>query len=72
MWLVGASDSKYHIGDSRDCGTLANKMPNGIINGMKLKVDKAGRVILPKPLRDRMGLQEGSELDAVDPLRGSS
>jgi AbrB family looped-hinge helix DNA binding protein len=29
---------------------------------MTLKMDKAGRVILPKPLRDRLGLHEGSDL----------
>jgi AbrB family looped-hinge helix DNA binding protein len=30
---------------------------------MTLKVDKAGRVILPKPIRDRLGLQAGSDLE---------
>jgi AbrB family looped-hinge helix DNA binding protein len=29
---------------------------------MTLKVDKAGRIILPKPVRDRFQLREGSEL----------
>jgi AbrB family looped-hinge helix DNA binding protein len=33
------------------------------MNGMTLKIDKAGRIILPKPVRDRLQLHEGSELD---------
>jgi AbrB family looped-hinge helix DNA binding protein len=31
-------------------------------NFMVLKVDRAGRIILPKSVRDRMGLQPDSEL----------
>lgn len=30
---------------------------------MTLKMDKAGRVVLPKPVRDRLGLHEGSDLE---------
>jgi AbrB family looped-hinge helix DNA binding protein len=30
---------------------------------MRIKIDKAGRVILPKPVRDRLGLHAGSDLD---------
>jgi AbrB family looped-hinge helix DNA binding protein len=30
---------------------------------MTLKIDKAGRVILPKPVRDRLGLHAGSGLE---------
>ena len=33
---------------------------------MTLKMDKAGRVILPKPLRDRLGLHEGSDLEVLE------
>jgi AbrB family looped-hinge helix DNA binding protein len=37
-----------------------------MFNGMTLKMDKAGRVILPKPVCDRLGLQEGGDLEILD------
>jgi AbrB family looped-hinge helix DNA binding protein len=37
-------------------------MPYAIINSMTLRIDKAGRIILPKPVRDRLQLREGAEL----------
>jgi AbrB family looped-hinge helix DNA binding protein len=30
---------------------------------MKVRIDNAGRVLLPKPVRDRLGLHAGSELE---------
>ena len=30
---------------------------------MTLKIDKAGRVVLPKPVRTRLGLRAGSDLE---------
>ena len=30
---------------------------------MIIKIDKAGRIVLPKPVRERFHLREGSELD---------
>ena len=41
-----------------------------MVNGMTLKIDKAGRVILPKPLRDRLGLREGSDLEILETPEG--
>ncbi len=37
---------------------------------MTLTMDKAGRIILPKPLRDRLGLRAGSNLDVVETPEG--
>ena len=37
---------------------------------MTLKMDKAGRVILPKPVRDRLGLREGSDLEVEETPEG--
>jgi AbrB family looped-hinge helix DNA binding protein len=33
---------------------------------MRLKLDKLGRVVLPKPLRARYGLRPGTELEIVE------
>jgi AbrB family looped-hinge helix DNA binding protein len=37
-------------------------MPVAIPDGMTLRVDKAGRIVLLKPVRGRVQLREGSEL----------
>lgn len=36
------------------------------IRGTKLRIDKSGRIVVPKPLRERLGLKPGTELEAVD------
>ena len=41
-----------------------------IINGMNVKIDKAGRIILPKPLRDRLRLRQGSDLEIEERPEG--
>ena len=55
---------------------------NGIVVPMtaKLRVDKAGRIVLPKPVREKLQLAPGDELElkALDdqitlrPLRGTT
>jgi AbrB family looped-hinge helix DNA binding protein len=37
---------------------------------MTLKMDKAGRVVLPKPVRDRLGLHGGSDLEIQETPEG--
>jgi AbrB family looped-hinge helix DNA binding protein len=39
---------------------------------MTLKIDGSGRIILPKPLRDRLGLRAGSDLDLQETEDGFS
>ena len=45
-------------------------MAFGIINGMELKIDKAGRIVVPKPLRERLGFKPDTELEAVEQPEG--
>ncbi len=35
-------------------------------NGSKLRIDKSGRIVVPKPLRERLGLRPGTELEVLD------
>ena len=41
-----------------------------LCSGITLKIDKAGRVILPKPVRDRLGLHAGSHLEIQETADG--
>lgn len=41
-------------------------MPFGIVNGMQLRIDKAGRIVVPKPLRERLGFQPDAQLQAIE------
>lgn len=44
-------------------------MADAIVDGMKpaiLTVDKAGRVVLPKRLREQFRLRPGSEIEVID------
>jgi AbrB family looped-hinge helix DNA binding protein len=45
-------------------------MVYAIINGMHVKIDKAGRIVLPKPVRDRLRLRQGSDLEIEERPEG--
>jgi AbrB family looped-hinge helix DNA binding protein len=45
-------------------------MANGIFNGMTVSIDRAGRIVLPKKLRDQLRLRAGSELEIVPTENG--
>ncbi len=41
-------------------------MVSGIIDGMDVKIDKAGRIVVPKSLRERLGFRPDTELRAIE------
>ena len=41
-------------------------MAYAIINGMKLLIDRSGRIVVPKRLRERLGFRPDSEIDVVE------
>ena len=41
-------------------------MAYGIVIGMELRIDKAGRIVVPKPLRERLGFKPDTELEAIE------
>ena len=45
-------------------------MVYGTINGMEIRIDKAGRIVVPKPLRERLGFKPDTELEAVEQPEG--
>jgi len=37
---------------------------------LRLRIDKSGRIVVPKPLRERLGLKPGTQLEALDQSGG--
>ena len=40
------------------------------MNGMTLRIDPAGRIVLPKPIRERHGLRAGTEIELTESSDG--
>jgi AbrB family looped-hinge helix DNA binding protein len=40
-------------------------VPDGRFVDMRVTMDRAGRVVLPKPLREQLGLDEGAQFEVV-------
>ena len=45
-------------------------MAYGIVHGMAIKIDKSGRIVVPKLLRDRLGLKPDMELEVHEHADG--
>jgi len=45
-------------------------MVYAIINGMTIHVDGAGRIVLPKPIRERLRIHSGCELSLEESAEG--
>jgi bifunctional DNA-binding transcriptional regulator/antitoxin component of YhaV-PrlF toxin-antitoxin module len=41
-------------------------MVYGIVYGMEVRIDKSGRIVVRKPLRERLGFKPDTELEAVE------
>jgi AbrB family looped-hinge helix DNA binding protein len=54
----------------RQSGQLPFFMPYGIYNGMNARIDKSGRIVVPKPLRERLGLKPDTEFELVERADG--
>ena len=39
-------------------------------NGITVRIDKSGRIVVPRPLRERLGLKPDSELEALEQAGG--
>ena len=37
---------------------------------MELRIDKAGRIVVPKPLRERLGFKPDTDLEAIEKPEG--
>ncbi len=49
---------------------LPFRMVCATINGMTIKIDKSGRIVLPKPVRERLRLRAGSDLELEERPEG--
>ncbi len=45
-------------------------MVYGIVNVMELRIDKAGRIVVPKPVRERLGFRPDTQLVAIEQPEG--
>ena len=45
-------------------------MVYGMMYGMDVKIDKSGRIVVPKPLRDRLGLKPDMALEVHEQADG--
>jgi AbrB family looped-hinge helix DNA binding protein len=45
-------------------------MPYDITHGIKVRIDRAGRIVVPKPLRERLGFKVDTQLEAIEQPEG--
>jgi AbrB family looped-hinge helix DNA binding protein len=45
-------------------------MPNGSYIGMNARIDKSVRIVVPKPLRERLGLKPNTEFELIERADG--
>lgn len=62
FWYLGGGGPKGRF--------LPSPMAFGDNNGMELQIDKAGRIVLPKKIRERLRLRPGSALKVEEGPEG--
>ncbi len=45
-------------------------MVSAILYGMRVSIDTAGRVVVPKPVRERLGLRPGVDIELKETAQG--
>jgi AbrB family looped-hinge helix DNA binding protein len=58
------TNSRHWVKSARACHL------NGIMPPMRTTIDKAGRVVIPAPLRERVGFTPGSALEITEDEHG--
>lgn len=59
----GAERSNSSHFTTSECGTASMPCARTYGSGMKTTIDKAGRVVIPKRLREELGLRAGQEIE---------
>jgi AbrB family looped-hinge helix DNA binding protein len=65
---------------TRDDPSCHRNHQHGIVHAMRATIDKAGRLVIPRALRDRIGLADGGEVEIeldgaavrIEPVAGSA
>ena len=66
MLIIRHSDEGNNAFATNFLKLLPSKLAFGILHGMTVKIDPAGRVILPKRVRERLGLRAGAEIELTE------
>ena len=67
---MGIRNELFQRTSGDEAADLPSNVAYAMMNGMTLRIDHSGRIVLPKPLRDRFGLQDGADLEISESENG--